>query len=294
MTAMSGRVRQKFGAKRADGVARTVLRGRSLLGHRGYRRFLVVGIARTGSTLLVNLLNAHPQVMAFGELFRQADEVGWDVAPFASYRSPRLVALYRADPVAFLEKAVFRRWPRDCAAVGFKLFYYHAREAPQSAVWTYLCGDLSLKVLHIKRRNRLAQYLSLLHAHKSDVWSAAEAAAGEPAPLHLDPESCRAHFASVRQHEEDCAEAFKQHTIRDVYFEDLTSNCEQEFSAIQEVLGLKHEVIKPTLKRQRRRPLSQAVANFDELKAAFRGSCWEDIFDDAADLGAVPATAMRQ
>lgn len=275
-------------------MARTVLRGRALLGHRGYRRFVVLGIARTGSTLLVNLLNAHPQVMAFGELFRQTDEVGWDVGPFASYRSPGLVALYRADPVAFLEKGVFRRWPRDCAAVGFKLFYYHAREAQRAAVWDYLRGDRGLLVLHIKRRNRLAQYLSLLHAHKSDVWSAAETSAGEPTPLHLDPESCRAHFASVRQHEEDCAAAFKHHAMRDVYFEDLTSNCAEEFGAIQEALGLRHEAIKPTLKRQRRRPLSEAIANFDELKVAFRGSCWEDVFDDATDLGAIPATALRQ
>ena len=126
------------------------------------------------------------------------------------------------------------------------------------------------------------------------VWSATEASAAEPAPLHLDPGTCRAHFASVRQHEDDCAKAFKHHIIRDVYYEELTSNCEEEFGAIQEALGLKHEAIKPTLKRQRRRLLSEAVANFDELKAVFRGSCWEDIFDDAADLGAIAATAMRQ
>ena len=149
-------------------------------------------------------------------------------------------------------------------------------------------------VLHIKRRNRLAQYLSLLQAHKTDVWSAAEAPAGESAPLHLDPEECRAHFASVSRYEDDCAAAFARHTVRDVFFEDLTSDCAREFGAIQEALGVRHEAIAPTLKRQRRRPLCEAVANFDELRAAFRGSRWEQVFDDAADLGAVPATALRQ
>lgn len=294
MTAVSSLMQKGLSKMRADGMARMVIRGRALIGHRTYRRFVILGIARTGSTLLVNLLNAHPQVIAFGELFRQADKVGWDVAPFANYRNSRITALYRTDPVAFLEKAVFRRWPRSCAAVGFKLFYYHAHEAPQSAVWDYLRGDRDLLILHIKRRNRLAQYLSLLHAHKSNAWSQTAASAEQPEPLYLDPEACRVHFASVRQYEEDCAAAFKCHAVRDVYFEDLTSNCEPEFGAIQEALGLKHEAVKSTLRRQRRQPLSEAIANFDELKAEFRGSCWEDVFDDAEDLGAIAATAMQQ
>ena len=73
-----------------------------------------------------------------------------------------------------------------------------------------------------------------------------------------------------------------------------TEDDDRSGKAIQEALGLTYKAIEPTLKRQRRRPLCEAVANFDELKAAFRGSRWEDVFDDAADLGAVPATAMRQ
>ena len=47
--------------------------------------------------------------------------------------------------VAFLEQAVFRRWPRSCSAVGFKIFYYHACQAPHSAVWDYLRADRNIR-----------------------------------------------------------------------------------------------------------------------------------------------------
>ena len=51
-------------------MARNAIRARSVLGGRDYQRFLIVGVARTGSTLLNSLLNAQPHVIAFGEIFR--------------------------------------------------------------------------------------------------------------------------------------------------------------------------------------------------------------------------------
>src|SRR4029450_11384107 len=95
-----------------DAIARAVLRLRSLSGSDNYRRFVVVGIARTGSTLLVNLLNDHSRVLAFGGVSRSPETIGWDIAPFNTLRSAKLLALYSADPVVFIDECIFRRWPR--------------------------------------------------------------------------------------------------------------------------------------------------------------------------------------
>ena len=92
----------RFSSPLTGSLARTILRVRSLPGHSDYERFIVLGIARTGSTLLVELLNAHSQVMAFGELFRSPEAIGWDVPPFINYQSPRMTALHCNDPVGFL------------------------------------------------------------------------------------------------------------------------------------------------------------------------------------------------
>jgi LPS sulfotransferase NodH len=259
-----------------DAIARAVLRLRSLNGSDSYRRFVIVGIARTGSTLLVNLLNAHSRVLAFGELFRSPEEIGWDTAPFNTSRSAKLLALYRADPVAFINERVFRRWPRRCGAVGFKLFYYHARQLPHSRVWDFLAANPDIRILHIKRRNILKQYYSLELAHKTDVWVSSRAPAGEQQPP-------RRHFAWVRGLEEECAEFFKAHETRDIYYEDLSADTEREMKGVQDFLGLQHERLSVEMVRQRRRPLSEAIVNYAELKRAFEGTPWAGFFEDSAD-----------
>src|SRR5688572_26178109 len=117
-------------AELKDALARAVINARSLGGNYSYRKFVIVGTARTGSTLLIELLNSHSQALAFGELFRSNDSIGWDVPPFVKRQDAKTLSLYRSDPNLFLKKHVFRRWPRNILAVGFKLFYYHAREHP--------------------------------------------------------------------------------------------------------------------------------------------------------------------
>jgi LPS sulfotransferase NodH len=270
-------------ARHADALARIALRARSL--HRGadYSKFVIVGAARTGSTLLVDLLNAHSQVLAFGELFRTPEAIGWDVRPFVTYQSPRLIDLYRADPVAFLERSVFRRWPANYAAVGFKLFYYHARQPPQSVVWDHLASDRSIRILHIKRRNLLAQYLSLLIAHKTDVWSTTRSPADPPVPLRIDVEACRKYFLDVRRSEDECAGFFKNHAIRNVYYESLARNYACEMQGIADFLGVRQERIGSALVRQNKDPVSQTITNYDELKRAFANTRWQEFFCDRDD-----------
>ena len=151
---------------RRQALARAMLDLRSIGGSADYRRFVIIGAARSGSTLLTSLLNDHSQALAFGEIFRAQDMIGWDIPPFLDFQAPNLLALYRMDPVAFLQRKVFRRWPRNYAAVGFKLFYYHARTPVHAAVWTHLAADENLSVVHMKRRNLLDQYYSLQLAHK--------------------------------------------------------------------------------------------------------------------------------
>jgi LPS sulfotransferase NodH len=266
-----------------DAIARAVLRLRSLNGSNDYRRFVVVGIARTGSTLLVNLLNAHSRVLAFGELFRSPDAIGWDTAPFNTSRSAKVLALYRTDPAAFIDECIFRRWPRRYGAVGFKLFYYHARQLPHSRVWDYLAANPDIRILHIKRRNILKQYYSLELAHKTNVWVSSKASTDEQPPLRLEVDACRRHFDWVRNLEDECTTFFGARQTRDIYYEDLSADTESEMKGVQDFLGLEHERLSVKTVRQRRKPLSQAILNYAELKCAFEATPWAEFFEDTAD-----------
>ena len=263
-----------------EALERAVLKLRSMVGTSRYRKFVIVGTARTGSTLLVDFMKSHADVRVFGELFRSPEMIGWDVKPFTTFQSADVLSLYRTDPVVFLEDQVFCRWPRTTRAVGFKLFYYHARTPGHSAVWDYLAADTDICVLHLKRRNLLAQYYSLRLAHQSDAWTKSAMTTVEPAPMILDSQDCQDHFGWVRALEEDCAAFFARHGVHDIWYEDLVADQGRSIGAIQDFLGLERRSVKPTIRRQRNTPLRLAIANYDDLRHELAGTPWAIFFDD--------------
>lgn len=279
MTRMRTPISAYFRSART-GLARGALEFRSLAGSTDYRRFVIVGIARTGSTMLISMLNAHRQALVFGEIFRRPDLIGWDVQPYASLTADRQLALYRSDPCRFLDTAVFRRWPRQLRAVGFKVFYYHARNAPHVAVWDYLARDTDILVIHIRRRNILAQFLSLQLAHMTDVWAIGEARRPDAPPIPLEPEACRRHFEWVRTLECEADAFFANHKVLRMEYEALVADQGREQSRVQSFLGLDEQAISAKTRRQRTVPLSQGIANFDELEREFRGTEWAEFFAD--------------
>jgi LPS sulfotransferase NodH len=267
-----------------EGLARALLDLRSIGGISSYTKFVIVGIARTGSTMLISQLNNHSQALVFGEIFRSPDSIGWDVAPFRSYQNRKLLTLYRSDPIAFLDKHVFRRWPSSHKAVGFKLFYYHARTPWQRPVWDYLVDRPDIRILHIKRRNVLGQYVSLKLAHKTDIWSSARPVTQDPQRIRLDIAACQNHFAWVRRLEEECEALFKSHKVTNVYYEDIARDSKDEIESVQKFLGLRCEILSAQTVRQQTRPLSQVISNYTELRDAFIGTEWENFFEQPSPV----------
>lgn len=267
-------------------LARTVLDLRSVRGVPDYTKFVIIGIARTGSTMLISRLNSHSQAMVFGELFRSPESVGWDIFPFVSYQNRKILSLYNSNPIAFLERYVFRRWPSSYRAVGFKLFYYHARTPQHSFVWDYLVQQPEFRILHIKRRNVLAQYVSLQLAHETNVWSGSRQGIADTQCVQLDAEACQNHFAWVRRLEEECDTLFKNHELRTVYYEDLDHDLNQEMKAVQRFLGLRCEALRAQTARQQTRPLSQVITNYAELRDACVATEWEGFFEHPTEPAA--------
>jgi LPS sulfotransferase NodH len=250
-------------------------------GHHGYRKFCIVGIARTGSTLLLNILNAPGNVLAFGELFRTENEIGWDRPAFAGFRNTEAAALYRGDPLAFLERHVFRRWPRRIRAVGFKIFYYHAQLHPWDAVWKYLERQHEIAIVHIVRVNILRQYLSLGIAFQTGVWSSPVGSGASTAePIYLDIDDCVRHFDYVRESELACRQRFALHRLLEIRYENLVTDLEREIFRLQEFLGLPRQPVKTARQRQQLRPLSAMIANYGELERALVETPWAGFLDD--------------
>jgi LPS sulfotransferase NodH len=249
-----------------------------LRGHSGYAPFIVLGRSRVGSNLLRSLLNAHPGVVAFGEVFRDPNELDWDHVGY--FQSAAVRALVQHDPVRFVEKRLFGRYPRQVQAVGFKLFYYHAREGAQAAIWPWLLRRRDIKVIHLKRDNLLQIHVSRKRAALTGRWVNTSGAADQSVTLRLDYDEVLADFQQTRTWVAESDEAFKEHQLLQVQYERLASDYQSEARRLGEFLGVDAHDVQPSTYQQSTQPLSATISNYHELKARFAGTPWVAFFTE--------------
>ncbi|MDQ1456582.1 MAG: hypothetical protein QOH28_2202 [Actinomycetota bacterium] len=230
-----------------------------LPGQRQFRKFVVVSRARTGSNLLISLLNSHPRVDARGELFRRMN--GQSVES-------------RLDQV-------FRRRPRRIEAVGFKIFYYHPLDDHHSQVWDRLCGMDDLYVLHLKRRNVLRTLTSRKLAGSTDVWldRGRGGSASKKPTVQFSAQGLEAAFEQNEAWEAACDERFRNHEMMKIYYEDLV-NSRDVLEHTAHFLGVRPHAMSTALRQQNPEQLAALISNFDELRLHFQGSRWATFFDE--------------
>lgn len=250
-------------------------------GHSDYCKFIILGRARSGSNYLRGMLNSHSQIITFGELFRSYDSIGWEFPEHDQYLQYRsLISLMQSNPVSFLEKKVFRKFPKQILAVGFKLFYYHAQDDSRKAVWPYLKNQKDLKVIHLKRNNTLGVIFSLKKANITNKWTNITGEEEEKFTISLDYDECLKEFTWEQEARKQFDDYFEGHPRIEVFYENLCKHCESEIKRIQEFLGVRYEIVKPTTYKQSNQPLSKSISNYSELKEKFKGTPWEEFFED--------------
>jgi hypothetical protein len=132
-------------------------------GRRRRQHFVIVTSPRTGSTLLVNLLNAHPQAQCNGEILNPAYMVYGDVcAAKPARQTTHVQSLYSAP------------WSSGCVAVGAKVFIEHFHRCfLEPGAFLRMLGASAgpkPKVILLYRKSLLETYLSLEKAFATDVW----------------------------------------------------------------------------------------------------------------------------
>lgn len=242
-----------------------------------YRKFLILGRSRTGSNFLRGLLASRGGITVLGEIFKNPEKVEWGTKGFPV--RPGAERLYREDPVAFLQKDIFRPVPDSVEALGFKLFYYHAQEPGRKQIWDHLRQRKDVRVIHIMRRNILETHLSKERASRDDEWVSLRRRDRNEEPLVLSVEECRKQFEQTRHWERQFNESFGDVPLLQVFYEDLVKDNALVMNSVQEFLGLTVRPVAPQTHKQARRPINEAIANFDQLQRAFVGTEWQSFFD---------------
>lgn len=149
------------------------------------KRFIILGLPRSGSTYLMSLLNAHSKILCSGEEFNPYAVVG--VA--AKDDSHQSVICRDTDPLGFFtgffDEA--QRQSFDCA--GFKFMIGHNIEVLQE-----IADDPDVMILYVWRENRLAQASSWIKALTTRNWAQTSPDAQIGEKVHATPRQISQHW----------------------------------------------------------------------------------------------------
>jgi LPS sulfotransferase NodH len=199
--------------------------------------------------------------------------------------------IVKLGPVSYVSRC-FKRVGRE-SAVGIKVLYYHVGER-YGRKWgadglpdamDFLVSQRDIRIIHLKRRNRLKSLTSMRVAAgtgkylaTSDVGDQTER--GDSARIRLTPDECEEEFRQVQRWEKRFDDAFQDHKLLEVYYEDLVAQRQAECDRILDFLGVARRSLVTRMTKQRKSTLSEVIENYDDLKKHFAGTEWADYFAD--------------
>lgn len=229
-------------------------------------RFVLFGQSRSGSTLVVNLLDSHPDIVCEGELFN---------ADWGYYRRQILRVAWRL-PDPFLWNRLVR-----CRVAGYgaKILVYQVQSAP------VLFGRLQRrgwKLIAITRRDMLRASLSKQVARATATWHRLGGVPSDHDSVAINPdliidELRRRHvWENVERQIMEELDHYSLEYERDLLLPDARSAALEK---VVDYLGIRPAELETKLIRSDERPLGDRVANLEEILQAVEDSTWSPVLD---------------
>jgi LPS sulfotransferase NodH len=235
-------------------------------------KFVIVGAARTGSTLLVKTLNTIDGVCCHGELLGPDNvrgyEDGFDLVSASKSereaRSQRLRLERNSDPVGFIDRAL----TRDSRASGFKALYSAFLSAQWRDVIAFLQAIPDIRFIHLTRKNTLRRYISeqILLAggpNHSGAGGKSEIALA----VQVDIDAFLRNSAHIAAQAKELGALLSEQPVLDITYEELAATTAATVTRVCRFLDLEimPSDIKPALQKVGAVNLSESVSNYQEL-----------------------------
>ena len=202
----------------------------------GYQKFILLSSPRSGSSWLAALLRSHSNTVMFTELFKDGN-IGYSGLGKCIDNSEELTRYRDRAPLKFIDNIIFRKYPQDIKAVGFKIHCYYQPTKDPLLIWSYLHSIPDIKIIFLKRKNYLKQMRSFKLAKITNSWSANKKEKIPVIKIRLEKEECSMFFKELEIFESFFEQAFKNKSIYRIYYEDLLNNFPNELDKIQSFLG---------------------------------------------------------
>jgi LPS sulfotransferase NodH len=246
--------------------------------------FMITCPARSGSSMLVNLLRSHPEICSHDEVFSPQKVTGIIGKYLERIKEnpdyvDELSGQRYSDPIWFLYAVVLD--PQGKKSVGFKLKHDELVLPGYKMLRHEIAENRDLRIIHLRRNNLLRRYLShYLAMHVTRVTFAVGAMPiPEVARIRLDPRECEKNFETILAREAEFAGLFAQHRGFHISYEDFVNGQSRKLNALLEFLGVPPRQLTTTTRKLGRDDLRQAIANFDELREYFSGTRFAEFFE---------------
>lgn len=243
-------------------------------------RFVILTTERTGSNLLVSLLNNYEHCFCGGELFNNdniaADRIPWLEIPDAERAG--LLALRKTDTTEFWHQLCAIGLSKGHRAIGFKLMYAHTRR--QQTLLETIRADRSIRIIHLTRRNLLRRLVSEQQARATNQWALIGNAARAPRPrVEISGEAMLKSFQLVEANQMIFNSMFESHPMLRLFYEDLAARPHEVTARAAGFLGLPQRAPDCAITHHKtgEKDLAQGLAGFDELHG--RMLRWTSFFE---------------
>lgn len=235
-------------------------------------KFVIVGAARTGSTLLVRTLNSIEGVCCHGELLGmnlvRGYEDGFDPISASKEqreeRSARLLQERNSDPVGFMRRTL----NAEHKATGFKALYSSLLQPQWHEVITLLQSMQDIKLIHLTRRNELRRYISeQILLEGGPVHSGAGGRSETAIKVRVDIDAFLQKSALLEAQAQELGSLLSMQGALHITYEELAADTTGTVNHVCQFLGLPAvpQNIQPALKKVGATDLQDSVINYQEL-----------------------------
>ena len=232
---------------------------------------IVITSGRSGSNLLIQSLNKHPQLNLTGEILNLKPEAIPPVPReiLTSIVGPLPKTRHKNDnyhvPVTYLERLLEE-------FDGFKMLYYELN--PQFV--EYLKSRPDIKIVHLIRQNALECCVSKIFASATKVYHIKAGTQHDCGSITISAKDLdrkmKKHVRGVRQYSDLFGNPYC------VFYEDLVSSWDETMKDLQVFMGLEPKTLPMVSNKVIQRPLHHVVKNYQELHQHFAGTEFEKFF----------------
>jgi len=216
-------------------------------------KFVIFGQGRSGSTLLKQLLDSHPEIKCEGELLNIKD---------GYLPNELMLKLVYRIPFPFFN---YRKWIAKYPVYGFTLLFY--QYWPQNYMLNKLVRN-GWKIIYLTRNDSFSQSLSHLVAKQTSVWHRRNDDQEKETKVRINPEEFLNWIKQLQKNKSTENEIIKSLNHFEVVYENdmIREDMWSKTTArIFEYLGVYPAPAMANLKKTYSRPYSEIVENYEDL-----------------------------